>query len=310
MSFTTDDFVTSIKNRGLIPASQQTYEDTDMISLGWEELRTHITPLLISVRENFFMTNDEVDVVANQSDYEIPTRAVGMKLKKLFWRKNATSRPTHMTFVDVDKLSEIEVDYSGNPQYFYFKDTYFEIIPTQSTANGVLLPYYYKRRNKLVPTSSAGQITAIDTGTNTVTLNNVPTTFSLTKQYDFIKSTPGYRNYAEDQTPTGISGSDFTFASLPTGLSVGDWLCLAQESVIPQIPVEALDVLTQRTLIRILRGLGDEKGAEAAIRDLKEMKMDVLQLLSHRAENHAKKIHSARNIGQFFSGGSFGVWGE
>jgi hypothetical protein len=163
--------------------------------------------------------------------------------------------------------------------------------------------YHYVRRNALVDVTAVGQITSINTSTMVLTLNNVPSTFTTSVTYDLVKATPGFKNYVIDQVPTAVTASSITFSALPSGLSVGDYVCLSGESPIPQITYELFPLLIQKALAVILRGINDIQGSAKAEQEITRLEESSRRLISDRVDESAKKIVSANNIGNW-------VWGN
>jgi hypothetical protein len=302
VGYTTTDLITSITKRGLIPVAQTTFQDEDLVRFMDEELRTIIVPEMMRVRENYFLESYSQTLQASTYRYNLPPRAIGMKIKDMFY-VDTNGNYKKLSQTDVAEMTQLELSSNGDPEFFYFIDNFVEILPRPSSSPvGSLVQFYFQRRNRLIETTECGQITAINTGTNTVTLNSVPTAFDSTKVYDFVKGTPGFQNLAIDQGPSGVSGSDFIFSSLPSTLAVNDYLCLAGESPIPQVPLEIHPIVAQHAVMLALTGLNDHAGAERAEKRLEKMKTVGYGLISVRAEEQPKVIVSPNNIGNFFTG--------
>lgn len=307
--YTTTEMVESLIKRGLIPTSDKTFTTADFIRFMDEELRNFIVPQIMQVRENYFLETYDQTLVANQSRYNINTRAIGMKMKRLFWFNQNDQPEAKIYQTDIERLLELPWQTFGpNPEYFYFSNNYIELIPTpQQGVQGYIRQYFFQRPNRLIQTSECGQITQISG--NDVTINSVPTTFNQNEEYDFVKGTPGFQNLAIDKTPTGVSGATFTFASgdVPTDLALGDYLCLAQESPIAQIPLEAFPLLSQQGLYVTLQALNDTAGAEKAKAQRDELLTQTIRLVGIRSEDDEKTIVSSGNIGSYIMGqGLFG----
>lgn len=290
--------------RGLIPEnSEKTFSDEDLIRFMDEELRTVLVPKIMTVRENYFLTYYDQALVANQSQYNIHPRAIGMKIKLLFWLDQNNHVRQKISLTDVDQLSSNNWwELSGWPGMYYFKDNFIELIPEPKQGiQGSIRQYYFQRRNQLIAESAAGRI--IDISGTDVEINNTPDGFTDSEEYDFVKGSPGFQNLAIDQTPSGSSGTVFSFSELPDGLEVGDWLCLAGTSPIPQVPLEIFPVISQTAVAVALLALNDRVGAEDAFKKRNEMLDQSLILVGTRAEDNTKVIVSDVNIGNSLWGG-------
>src|ERR1700687_5378625 len=80
--WSTDNLIASMKRRGMIPTSTTGGLTTaDILDLATWELQLYIAPLEMRVREEHKLTIQDSVTVANQDNYDIPTRAIGNKFK-------------------------------------------------------------------------------------------------------------------------------------------------------------------------------------------------------------------------------------
>jgi hypothetical protein len=136
----------------------------------------------------------------------------------------------------------------------------------------------------------------------------VPSIFTPGSLVDFLQTKPGHKTKALDvQIPlNGVSGNMMTFSSsvIPADLVVGDYICLANECIIPQIPPDLHNTLAERTCARILAALGDSAGLQATSEKIKQMEFNQGMLIDDRVEGAPKKItarHSLLRYGQLYS---------
>lgn len=292
-----------------MPTSQITYSDDDILSYADEELQTGIIPLLMSVREDYLTSYIEDTISPSIAAYDMPERAIGMKLKDVTVIETTSPSTPPGSVVEIS-IPRIQSDQGptrlmNNYPGFYLRENQL-ILQNPDAFNGYFLrQYYFKRPNKLVPVSSAAQITAVGPqgfvpvlAANQVLVSLLPSNFgtnaTFTQVVDIIQAKPGFRTIAMDLDVSCVQASlIITFTGLtavPAGVSVGDWVCLQGETVIPQIPVELHPVLAQRTAVKILEGLGDVTNLQAAQVKLKEVEHAVLTMLSNRIEGEPQKI--------------------
>lgn len=287
-SYTTSDFLTSVRMRGSIPtstSSSNVNNTTNLLALGTEELHIKLLPLIMSVREEFYVTSKDYTITANQSAYILPSRASGMVVRDIQIIDGSS----------IYSLRPIDPDYitttsTGAVEAYYFQHNNVILYPTPATTSSTLRVRYFARPSRLAATSSCAQISAIDTGTNTVTVSAVPSSWSTSTPLDFIKAAAPYYNPAVDQTPTATSSTTLTFSSLPSDLVVGDWIALAEYTPIPQIPHEFQPLLAQMTVVKALEAVGDREGAKAAKADLDLIQANALQLVTPRTHSDPRKV--------------------
>lgn len=287
-TYTTTDFLTSVRMRGSIPtstSSSNVNNTTNLLSMGTEELHIKLLPLIMSIREEFYVTSKDYSITANQATYALPSRASGMVVRDIQIVDGSSIyslRP-----IDPDLISTTS---TGSVDGYYFQHNNIVLYPTPGSTSGTLRVRYFARPSRLAATSACAQISAIDTGTNTVTVAAVPSSWSTSTPLDFIKATAPYYNPAVDQTPTNVAATTITFSSLPSDIAVGDWLALAEYTPIPQIPHEFQPLLAQMTVVKALEAIGDQGGAKAAKADLDLIQANALQLITPRSHSDPRKV--------------------
>jgi len=138
---------------------------------------------------------------------------------------------------------------------------------------------------------------------------------AIDDKIDFLQTKPGHRTFAYDVTVTDVlarnSGSDhlikversdlltyysngYNFQPAISNIQVGDYVCLANECIIPQIPPDLHNVLAERTAARILAAMGDTENLQASNAKLQEIEIRQGTILDNRVEGAPLKI-TARN---------------
>jgi hypothetical protein len=193
--------------------------------------------------------------------------------------------------------SELSDQYSTNASPngvpgFYLANN--QIIPVPAQSVGVIRLWFYQRPNNLVVQSAASQISAI-VGT-TVTVGVVPTTFTTGTTVDFIKDQPFFECRAIDQSIVSATTTTITFSTLPTSLVVGDWVALAGQTPVPQIPVEFRPLLVQRCVVKYYEIQGYLDKMAAAQKKLEEMEKDLFAIINPRVREEPKIITASTDL--------------
>ena len=291
-SYTTTDFLASVRQRGSIPTTTNTNNvnsTANLLNLATEELHIRLLPLIMSVRAEYYVYPKTYSITANQSDYAIPSRASGLVLRDVQIIEGTSIRS--LSEIPTENISTTS---TGTVEGYYLEHQNVVLYPTPATTSGTLKLRYYIRPSRLAATSDCAQITAINTGTNTVTVSSVPSTWTTGTDVDFVSATVPYQCRAIDQDISSVSGSDILFASLPTGLAVGDWVALAEYSPIPQVPFEFLPVLSQMTVVKALESLGDSTGGARAAKDLEQIQANALLLVTPRNHGEPTRVTPTR----------------
>lgn len=299
--YSTTGLLADIKRKSFIPISQTTFSDADLLAMADEELQIGVVPLMMTTRAEYFVTFADYDVDGTVNAFAIPPRAVGAKLRNvtILVSPGTDGLPNEVNLPQID-LDQASFDNNYNAylaiQAFYLRDNDVRLSPSAQTFVGQQIRmYYFNRPNKLIQTSECSTISSISG--NVATVNLIPTGFGSGTLYtitaDVVKYNQGFKNLAEDLTLTvNTTNNTITFSSDPAllNISAGDYICLAGESPVPQIPVELHTLLAQRTAVKVLESLGDEKNFAIASKKLAEMQKAVLGMISNRVEGAARKV--------------------
>ena len=282
--------ITSVKRRASVPTSQNLFGTQDFVDIANEQLQSVVIPLLVSVRESFFEYGYETPIVANQKTYSIPTRAIGSSVVAVQLVTNGAVQPLPL----LDESSRVSDD--NDRMGFYIRDNNILVSPTPTTAGQTLRILINKRPGILTQTTSCGQITSINTGTNQVTVSSIPSSWTTNTVIDFVQNNHPYSSLAIDQSITSVSGTTITFSSLPTNLAVNDWVCPQYYSPIVQVPLELGDLLAQSIAVVCLRSMGNMKMLPDAEKELENLKQIALKLLSPRVESTTYKLVNNKSL--------------
>lgn len=400
--YTSNDLIAAIKRKISFPTYQSTFTDEELLAFANEEMMISQVPSIMTYHEEYLVYSKETRILPNKSRYPIPERAIGMKLRDIFF-KDGSGNLSDMTRISPDDKAFFEAASSNNNgiRRFYMEnnDVVVQPIPTTSP-DGYLVMTYFLRPNQLVPNnraaiisrfcnrvtidnssivdgdtiSIAGQTftavsgtpstnefqigaTSVITATNLVSTintngivnanNGSPSTAIVTVDHttlsyefetsndsafiiderqcirfssvpshivsgsviDFLQTKPGHKLYSMDITipNNGVSGNDifFTASDVPEDLIVGDYICLANESIIPQIPTDLHNVLAERTCSRILAAIGDVEGLQVTNSKLQEMEVRQGTLIDARVTGAPQKVLARNSLLRNFKRGIF-----
>jgi hypothetical protein len=141
----TETLLDSIKRRSLVPISQQTYQDVDLIALANEEMGINLVPEIQKVREDLFLTPKEVTIVTGQSKYVLPERATGNALKTVIINTSDQAE-YELSRVDINKTIG-QRDLTGRADSFYLQDNYVVLSPIPNSSLSMTFWYYSRPGN-------------------------------------------------------------------------------------------------------------------------------------------------------------------
>jgi hypothetical protein len=185
---------------------------------------------------------------------------------------------------------------SGTPTAFMLEGNSVVLVPTPST-EGTLRLKYARAFNRLVPVAECGTITAVDRVANTITVSGIPAAFVSAERYDIVSGTPHFDIISMD-FPANVSGSVLTFdIGLPSGefpvipstVAVGDFVCLAGQTCVPNFIKELHPVLACR-VAAMVNAARDDKRARGLFDICESLAQRVIRMLKPRTPGAARFI--------------------
>jgi len=295
---TSNQLIKSIKRRASIPENQATFTSEDFLELATEELLLGVVPKIMSVHEDYFLFEERTPLVSGQNEYEIPSRALGNKLRDVQWAHD-DDNISELTRIGIgERFAEYDVNTGTNLKKFFIKNNKVVFAPNIDTnPSGSLAFIYYIRPSELVTEDRIGIIQAINDlggGTTEIVLNAIPENFNTSIEYDFYKANSPFSTLKIDKKSTAINTATnaitFNTTDIPTELKVGDHLAQACECIIPQIPSELHSMLAQMVACRVLEAQGDTQGLQNALVKLKQMENAAGMLVDNRIDDAPQKI--------------------
>lgn len=307
--YTVNDLIESVVRRGSVPISEHTINNGDIIRFANEEIEENIVALILSTREELFLTSEDITLEANKYNYDIPYRAIGSKVRVIKPVLSDNSEGLPLIPVALEHVYQFNDSYANNYQNgFYLENDQIVIIPDlYSLGTTTIRVYYYLRPNSIVELTRAAKIRSIDFDNNSVTVETVPSNISNSTLVDLIQAKPNHKTYDFDlSVSVNTANKTITFSELPENLQVGDYVCTAGETPTPQIPVDILPLLEQSAVCKVLEAIGDTEGLKNAYVRLQKLEERLFNVIDNRIEAPGRKIV---NVGGFIRRGVRG-WGR
>lgn len=311
IDYTTEGIIASIKRRITLPDAQNLYTPSDLIAFMTDEMSSTIEPLVHSVQQEYWVNKLDVLLVQGQTDYTIPVRGIMNGLRLITLVDNAGNEiefPLLRPEYTASAYSWLSPYTTAVLCGFIMEDDHIVVFPKTVVNNPTMsVRFRFERQpNQLCGVLDAGQITAI-VG-NVVTVNNIPSDWTTSTEFDIIKGTPAFVSRGDDLTISAIDPVllTITFNSLPSSVAIGDWVCLANTSPIPQIPFQLFPYLAQAVATKCLEGLADLEPLQSAQQKLGLMKEDALKVLQPRDMGNVQTVVNRSGL---FENGNFWGWG-
>jgi hypothetical protein len=275
-----------------VPNYQPRFSQSDILALANEEQQSLVVPMIVALREEFFVFRETLSITAGDFGFRIPERAIGRTLREIQYRNQTGGTLVY----DLPRIS-IEDSYrftnlgSGTPNGFMVEGDTIRLLPAPSSDGEVIL-FMLRKPSSLVLNSRTAVVTAV--GTNTITLSKVPSNLTIGSKIDITDNKPAYPLVYKDLTITNISGvvitvSGFTGTAL-SGVDVDDVVSTALETSIVQLPDEAAIVLIHATAVRVLEALSIPDQMKIAEDKMQQKIRACREILSPRVEGSIPKI--------------------
>ena len=299
--YITDTLIPTLRLLPLMPSVQNLFTDANLLTIMTFEMSSKITPLIDNQAEEYFVHIDDIPYISGATTFQIPSRAVAGKLRSVTFvdANNNEVRIPRLRLEDTMSNANA-TGLTINPALwgFYIRNDKIVLYlgsTTGGTSGFVFLRLRYIRQpNTLVLSTACGEVTNI-TG-NVVTVDAIPSTFTISETYDLISNSPVmFDSLLDDATitaiNTGLNTITFTNGTVPSGLQIGDWVCLAGQSPIPQIPYNpGFQLLLQLSAAKCLEIHGDVQGFNVAMSQAADMKTYFISVLTPRVDANVIRL--------------------
>lgn len=291
---TASKLVAAVRQRAMIPTDTSVYSDEAILNILNEEMDAGLLSTLLVLNDEHLVCSEDYNFVSGQSKYAIPYRSIGNKLRDVSM-VNSEEGVYELSRVSLDQLSDYKNgSISAERNVFYVQGNHIVLVDSVGGFSSKIRMHFYLRPNVIVAEKRAGVITAINRVTGVVSLSNFPEQFSNLPEMDFVGKRSPNKIYDYDKQPLAVDGNTrtvtFNASDIPSELIVGDYLCIKEESPVPNIPTELHPLLTQRAAVHILEALGDTEGLSNAKVKLNQMELSINNLIDDRVEGAPQKI--------------------
>lgn len=304
------ELVESVLLRAMLPKTNNTFTKDDILRFANEEMDNSLVPFIMQHHEDYFLTDELMQLESGRAGYPIPYRSIGNKLNDLSFQ-DIDGTIYEMTRVVIADEYSFKSNYY-NPYGRYFLRHFFvegdEIMlatkKEEVIGGGYLKFSYYLRPNQIVDESRYAKVTKITKGATTteIALSQYPQNFPVTTEdieafrIDLVKGKTPFKTLDYDIKMVSVNSSGLepviviNNTDLPIRLEVNDYVCQAEEAPIAQIPAELHSMLAQRVACRCLEALGDAQGLQSAMVKLNEMESRASTMIDSRVESAPLKV--------------------
>ena len=275
------------------------FTDSDLLGLIDDSVSSYLLPLIRRVNERYLVTSDTITIVSGTAGYRIPTRSVASTIKDV--QVLVGSRDVSLPRIE----PILATNYSGgnwastSSLGYSLNSNTITLLPTP-TAAGTMLIFYERRCNSLIAAANAVPITIIASNVYTFASQTYLGT-SGTTSTDFILAPPGFDIMAASLSGT-VTATAFTPAAAVSGISVGDYIALAGDSPVLNLPAELYPLVESKTIVTVMEARRDP-GLTNAQALLREQEKNAVVLIGKRTEGIPRLI-----VNRFGPGGARGPY--
>jgi hypothetical protein len=290
----TTQLLSAIKRRAYIPAAGSQFSDTQILAIADEASTEVALPLVLSAREGFLELVEPIELVNGTAAYDLPDRATG---GSILWVRYLDSNNPSYTFeiphADEKEMTQYpQVGYPPSGAVWYFFGDQIVLAPPPSLSTGQLIVNYTARPNALVPVASALTIVSMPAGAFVLSGTAASIGISTGTVIDIVGASRSHMWSIIGATAT-VDGVDPTKITISGGegvenYAVGDYVCLAKQTPVPQFPDEVHTFIVLETARRLCLAMRSPMaGALAA--EVQDMRTRIADLVSPRAVKSSKR---------------------
>lgn len=285
---TADRLVSGVQRRISLPTNQALLDQEDILELADDMIRAHFVPLLVSLRENYFVTEIDQAITEDLAEYNVPSRAAGLGLRDIKLRI-ATNNVIDLSVIEVEGEHKYSRE-SGTPAAVFFKNDQYVLRPPPSDDTHVIEQWIDLRPSNLTLLENASKVVSI--ATNDVTVETVPAVIATSAVIDFVRGKTNGRVLGLEKTIANVTGLVLTFTSgdVPSTLAAGDYISLKETSPILQLPDDCQPLLETFVARRCTGAIGDYEAKTDLSSDEKAELESLKMILTPRIRGEQKKI--------------------
>ena len=290
-----DALVTEIRDRAQTPSSSSTapgYLSTDLLRRANGELLAYMLPRLLAAREEYLVTKSDTTMTVGDETYPIPTRASFIKLRDVV-RVDSDGKEHNLGKITPEEVADLDPTESGTPRSYWIQGNTIHVYPVPDAADTLRIKYFRRPSQLVRPTTgSSGNIGLVSSANSTTIAlqHTAPSTWGSLTKFDVISATPPFDTLVDDLTGALVAGNTLTFSGgVPSTLATGDYVCVAQQAPVVQLPVEGFYVLAQRVAVKLLTGQDAQTYADA-VRERDQLEAAFFGAVEERNEGEPSYI--------------------
>lgn len=296
----TSDFLLDVKRHISVPTYQPRFTDEDVLAIASSVQKSNVVAEITSLREEFFIVEEDLTITAGTGKVAIPERAIGRVIRDIFVQVPGSTdykRIPKLELEDIRGYSQSSV--SEQPFGWFIQNDNIHIHPIYTSDDVEITVKYAQRPSDLVKESRTATIVSFTD--DTVTVDEVPDNIEVGSKCDITQVDPGFGIVIRDAVVSNVSATTITFTGYSalnplSGFAAGDIVSSKRETSVVQLPEDWHDVLLWGTCVGIVTALGIPDQIEQAQREYNGVLQQARNLCSPRVENTRPKNFDPNGI--------------
>ena len=305
--YTGENLIKCVRDQAMLPDATSTgTSDADILEHLNHAMLAEVVPHVLKFREEFFVVSERQTVSGTKTKYRMSPRAIGNRLRDIFWTDGSTNRH-RITQLGREDMANLSLEGATEPVAFYIEGNSVVLYPSVQGGTGFLEIAFFFRPGELVLSTATRKVLSVDSATAVTLTSAIPAGWSTANRFDVHSEHSGAEIKTWSAAATTVAASGITFSAQidgsvfgTTAVEAGDYVCLAGEAALPGIPREMHPTLAQAAVCRILAAMSDENVA-VQVSKLNRMIDDSKYMANDRVEGRPRVIANRNSL--FLNGG-------
>lgn len=285
MSYTASGAISRIKLKAWTSASSA-LSDPELLELLDDSLRSYIVPLLKSVRDEWFVSGNDIETAANGL-ISMPN-SVASTIRTVAWVNGSNYIP--LPRIEPEDSFAFVGAGGSIPAGYMLAGYNLQVLPTSVGSVRIYLSFM-ERPLPMVLDEDAAECDADGSG-STVSISETPLSWQASTPaiVDIISGESPFATVYDGIEVASIASDLVTFTSFDAGLiTEGMWLADAGYTPFPGIPIELHPLLQLDVMRTIFEGTGDKR-LQGIERRQQKMEAELRKTLAPRTQGSARPL--------------------
>ena len=290
----TSEFLLDVKRHISVPTYQPRFSDEDVLAIASSVQKSTVVAEITSLREEFFIVEEDLVVLKTTGKVGIPERAIGRVIRDIHVAAPGSTSYKRAIKIELDDIrGYTQVSNSEMPFAWYIQNDDIRLHPILDADDVNIKVKYSQRPSELVLESRTA--TVVSYSVDTVVVDEVPDNIEVGSKCDITQVDPGFGIVIKSAVVSNVSNTSITFSGYDalnplSGFSAGDIVSLKRETSVVQLPEDWHDVLLWGTALGIVTALGISEQIAQAKDEYQSNLVQARNLCSPRAENTRPKV--------------------